>query len=193
MDKKLANKDLEFFFEIYEYKSPVMVFFKMICTLGIYFIWWFYQMNLKLEKVDEDAPDSRRGLVILFFFPPMAILISFVMKFLIFPDSAKNQYLVNILIWSIVIFLSLKYVYDFCACFGKWTASNGFLWYLFIYPGYLSAILYFFDFYYALPLLFFTIIAIPSMEAYLASKEKKFRQAKEHDRFNRIAPENSTI
>lgn len=184
---KLSLKELEFFYEDYEKELPFFVLVKIIFSCGLYLVWWIYKINQKLEKVDEMAPDTRRGLVILYVFPPLIIFILFVLEYLI--GLAPNfLMIINVLFWSLAIFLSLKYIYDFCNIFGKWTSSNGLIWYLFIYPGYFSIILYFFDFYYALPLIFFTIIAIPGMQAFLNIKERKFREMYERDRFNRRAP-----
>lgn len=186
-DNSPTLKELEYFYENFKIELPFIVLIKIIFSLGLYLIWWIYKMNQKLEEVDESAPETRRGLVILYLFPPMILIISLILEYLIkLPKSFVVIF--DVLFWSLAIFLSLKYIYDFCTSFGKWTGSSGLAWYLFIYPGYFSIILYVLDFFYALPLLFFTIIAIPGMQAFLNIKERKFRELLEHERFNRRAP-----
>ena len=181
---KLNLNDLEYFFEDYKREIPILVLIKIIFSFGIYIFVWIYKMNQQLERVDEMAPDSRRGFFILFLIPIVIFVISIVIEKLFqLPNYTIATY--NAIFWSINIFLSLKYIYDFCESFGKWTGSNGLFWYLVIYPGYFSVILYFLDFLYVLPLLFFTIIAIPSMQGFLNIKEIKFRAMFERDQFNK--------
>jgi len=181
---KLNLNDLEYFFEDYKREIPILVLIKIIFSYGIYIFVWIYKMNQQLERVDEMAPDSRRGFFILFLIPIVIFVISIVIEKLFqLPNYTIATY--NAIFWSINIFLSLKYIYDFCESFGKWTGSNGLFWYLVIYPGYFSVILYFLDFLYVLPLLFFTIIAIPSMQGFLNIKEIKFRAMFERDQFNK--------
>ena len=193
MVKKITESDLDFFYEKYEVNYPAIILFKIIITFGLYVIWWFYKMNIKLEEVDGDAPSSKRGVIILLFLIPGFEGVLFVLEKLVFINAQNLLFIVTAIGWSLVIFLSLKYIYDFCDCFGKWTASSGLFWYLAIYPGYFSIILYFYHFYYALPLLFFSIITVPAMQAFLNIKERKFREMKEHNNFNRTAPAQANL
>jgi len=181
---KINLKDLEYFYDDFERETPLIVLLKIIFSLGIYTLIWIYKLNKRLEKADKSAPNTNRGVVILYLMPTFVILLSVILEFFfLFPKYIMGTY--NVLFWSIIIFLSLKYIYDLCECFGKWTGSSGLFWYLAIYPGYFSIILYFLNFYYALPLLFFTIITIPAMQGFLNYKEIKFRELFERDEFNK--------
>ena len=183
MKQKINLKDLEFFYDNFVIESPILVIIKIFLTLGLYVIFWIYKMNRALEKVDENAPDSRRGVIIICVIPPFIFILSAIFEKL-FNFNKVSIITFNVVVWSFIIFLTLKYIYDFFMSFGKWTGSSGLFWYLVFYPGYFSLILSIFGFYYALPLLFFTIVSIPSMQGYINIKEREFRELYERSKFN---------
>lgn len=174
---KLEN----FFLNNFEEQHFLKIFALLVFSLGLYAISWIYSINKKLETIDEDAPDSRRAVYILFIFPVGWALIYVALSKLIF---ANNPYLhwLNIVIWFLLIFLSLKYLYDFCDSFGKLTRTSGLVWYLLNYAGYLGIILILFDIYYLLFLAIIPLCTIPAMQEFLnlTSKYTLAEAQKEH-------------
>ncbi len=142
----------------------------MILSLSLYFIYWIYKINVKIEKILDSCPDSKRCFAILFVIPLSWATIYLLLKKFIFFEYFQPLEIANYVMWSIIVFLSLQYIYEFCIAFGKITTTNGLVWYLFLYPGYFAIILFFLNFYYTLPLIFFPIITIPAMQASLNKK-----------------------
>lgn len=189
--KKINDKNLKYFYSDYEIKNPILIMFFMLITCGLYLIYWFYKMNIDLERIDDSAPDSRRGVIILILLPPTWYIFYLIFKYLIFPNETFLVKIIAILGALIISFLALEYMYEFCKSFGKVTLSNGFIWYLFIYPGYFAIILYFLDFLYTIPLIFFSIIAIPAMQAFINTRAIRSQRDDERFRFNYSAKANS--
>ncbi len=179
-----TNKELRYFFEDFQDKRPSKLMALMFVSVGFYLVTWMFFMNKKIEELDLEAPDSQRGSIILFFMPVLWALVMLVLKSLIFSGDNLAIGILEIVGWGIIIFLSLKYIYDFCVSFGRVTQSSGTIWYFFIYPGYLSIILAFFEFYFTLPLIFFTIVAVPSMQSFINLRYKQVHLKKTRDYFN---------
>lgn len=180
--KQFPLRSLEnFFLNDFEEKHFLKVFFLLVFSLGLYAISWIYNVNKKLELIDDDAPDSRRAIFILFLFPVGWALIYVVLSKLIFTNNPFLHY-VNVIVWFLLIFLSLKYLYDFCDSFGKLTRSSGMVWYLLNYSGYLGVILILFDIYYLLYLVVIPICTIPAMQEFmnLTAKYTLAEAQKEH-------------
>lgn len=163
---------LEKFYFDFEPKSPIMVLIFMVLSLGTYFINWIYMMNLRFEKFDVNstsdfgkAPDSNRGLIVMFLIPFSWLVSMGILKKLIFSQYLDILFWIDLVGWFLIIFLFLQYLYDFCICFGKFTTSNGFIWYLFFWVGFFPLVLLPFEMYYFMPILFFPIITIPAMQA----------------------------
>lgn len=156
-----------FFLNDFEEENPLKVFLLIIFTLGIYALSWIYKLNTKLELIDDEAPDSKRAFSVLFILPFGWTLIYFVLLKLIFQGTNIYLSIFNYVVWSALIFLSLKYVYDFCISFGKLTRTLGIVWYFLIYSGYLGIIVLFFQIYYMWPLIVIPVLTIPSMQIFL--------------------------
>lgn len=184
------EKEREFFFENYKDINPFKIFLYMIFSAGFYFLIWIYSNNRQLEKISENAPDTRRGFIILFAFPIFWYIISTIAKYIFFKDSGIFIYYINITGWVLIILLSLKYLYDFCIMFGEVTQTNGLGWYFLIYPGYYSIIFFFLNFYYTISLIVCFMITIPMMQSVLNDKAEEVNHKKNAQSFNNFTRQN---
>ncbi|NCC71085.1 hypothetical protein EOM09_05890 [bacterium] len=151
----------------------------ILISLGVYLINWLYQRNIDFEKVDTDAPDAKRGAIIMFFIPSAWFLIIWVLKLLFFEAGNHFIGILEIVVWGIIIVLIAKYILDFCICFGRITKTNGLFWFLLYLIGGIGFISIFFKFYFTIPLIFFLIISVPAMQAELNSHFLKIHMRKE--------------
>jgi hypothetical protein len=198
MNEKIERKEyfsresLEFFFYDFKLKNPAMIFFYMVISIGLYFVTWLFQVNKKLEEIDEKAPIASRAALVLVFLPlTWFFIIYFLDKF---TGNSTNiisvlvPSIVKVLGWGLISFLSLMYVYDFCISFGKVTKTSGVMWYLAIYPGYFSLILTiilgFQYFVYTFYFLIFPILAIPFMQEVMNVRAADYTKSSQKSYFN---------
>lgn len=170
------------FYKNFRETNPALVLGLIFITIGFYIIHWLYVKNKDFEEIDQDAPDSTRGAIILMILPFMWFFIIFIFKKIFGHENLYLQ-ISEIVGYGIIIFLILKYLFDFCISFGKITKTNGLFWYLSFFFPILGIVLSFFDFYYLLPLVFFLIIVVPAMQAELNSYIQKFQIKKESNLF----------
>ncbi|MEC8339382.1 MAG: hypothetical protein VXZ40_02055 [Nanoarchaeota archaeon] len=193
-----SKDSLKYFFFDYKLRNPALIFFYMIISLGLYFVTWMYQINKKLEEIDEKAPASNRAAFVLVILP---LIWYFIVYFLELYTTTGANFLSNLIPqmvkvfgWGIISFLSLMYVYDFCISFGKVTQTSGVLWYIVIYMGYFSLILTiilgFHFFVYTFYFLFFPIIAIPAMQEMLNVRATRFTKETQKSYFNYMERKN---
>lgn len=171
--ESFSVKDLYYFYDDYEEKDPIKIMIFMILTLGLYFIYWIYNINNKLSELDDASPDPKRGVIILLFLPLMWYIFVLIFRFLIFTSDLGLVKGIEITGWSFVIFLSMQYLYEFCQSFGKVTHSSGLTWYLFLYVGYFSVVLLLFSFYYTVPLIVFPFFTLPAMQSFMNNHANK--------------------
>ena len=117
----------------YTHMSSALVFGLIIVTLGFYMIPWIYTKNKEFETIDKEAPDANRGAVIIMLLPFFWGYLMYVVKNLLFwhPMLITLEYFG----WSFVIFLILKYLWDFIRSFAKITENDTIIWFLiFIIP-----------------------------------------------------------
>lgn len=187
-----STESLKYFFYDYKLKNPALILFYMIISLGLYFVTWIYQINKKLEEIDEKAPVANRAAFVLVLLPiAWYFIVYFLDMFTITSTNYLNNLIpeiVKVMGWGIISFLSLIYIYDFCISFGKVTKTSGVIWYIVIYLGYFSLILTIilgFNFFiYTFYFLFFPIIAIPAMQETLNIRAMKFTKETQRSYFN---------
>lgn len=185
MHQHYDNEKLYYFYSELEDESVFRIFAFMLISLGCYIITWIYKINIILKHVDEDAPDPLRGVFVMFFFPVVWYFIVLILKFLIFKSLPAISGALIWIGWALIIFLSLKYFYDFSKSFGKVTQSNPFFWYFSLYLGYYSLVFIFLNFWILAPFLLFPICTIPAMQATLNWKGKAILERESRFRFNR--------
>lgn len=181
---------LEYFFSDYQRQNVLLVLLYLVLTGGVFALFWIYYHNRKLEQIDNDAPNSKRGAVILFFIPVFLTLVFFFIKTIFLPDFLGIRIL-EVILWSVVILLTLKYFYEFCVSFAKFTMTTPLAWYFFLYLGYSSFILALFEFYYGLFGLFFLFVGIMAMQEIVNVICYKVNSRKEKNRFNYMKKSNS--
>lgn len=178
-----SRGSLEYLFYDYERKNVLLIFLYLFLTLGLYAIPWIYYHNKKFEEIDPAAPDSKRGAFILFILPILIYSFFLVAKTIFFQDSFELR-IAEIIVWSLEIFLTLKYVYEFCESVGRLTVTKTWPWYLFVYIGYCSYILALFGIVYALFALIVLFIGIVSMQEAINVMCYRVKTYRDKERFN---------
>jgi hypothetical protein len=167
------------FKELYVELKPMsssLVLGLIIITFGFYIINWIYQRNVDFLKFDSDAPDPKRGALLLFVIPVSWFIIMKVLINLLF-DNIFFRILEN-LGWLLILLLILKYLFDFSIVFGEITKTFGFFWFIFLSLGFLG--LFFgvlFNKYFFI-LTIFLFIFIPAMQEEINKIIKKYNYKK---------------
>ena len=178
MDSHNSRAQIDELFKKHHETSPAIVMWFILLSAGLYIINWIYLRNKEIEEIDESAPEPRRGAVVLILLPFGWYLIMYVIKSL----SGEISLLLGIMeivVWGLIIFLIYNYLWDFCYSFATLTKTGVFLWFGLFLCGGVGIISTFFEFYYLTPLIFFTVIAIPAMQAELGTIAKnKFSKRK---------------
>ena len=175
MSDVINRKSLEDFFEGMSPRSAIMLFFMMLFSTGAYLVLWVYNLNKRFEDFDdENSPDSARGIVILFLMPVLWIILIYILKLFLFNGALIYLKYVDIVGWSFIVFLALQYLYDFCICFGKFTFTNGFIWYMFLWVGFFPLVLLPFGSFYFLPILLSPVIILPIIQHKLNQEIERF-------------------
>lgn len=182
--KKASVLQRENFFKEFKETNPSLVLGLIVISLGLYIINWIFVRNKDFETLDEDAPDSKRGAIIMMIIPFSWFFIIYVLKYVIFKHPPLIIEIMEIVGWGIIIFLLLKYIFDFCHSFSKLTRTSHLFWFGFFLLGFIGIISTFlFKFYYLSPLTFFLIITIPAMQAELNSVFKSHAMTKKRDTY----------
>ena len=180
MEQFLSKGELNKFYENYEESSVVVTLFLMTATCGLYLINWLYIRNKDFAKYDENAPDTNRGAVLTLILPILWIFITWTLDNLIFHNSELFA-MIKTIGWLTLMMLILKYFYDFCITFSRFTRSNELAWYYSLFPGLIFYVLVPLTFWYetifvwyTYPFLFFTVVGISAMQAKLNSEKNIF-------------------
>lgn len=177
MNNQLSRSVLEDFYSEFKVISPIKILFLMIFSFGFYIINWIYLTNLKFEKFDyENSPDPNRGLAIMFLLPFTWLLVMGVFKKVIFREYGQYVAMLEVIGWVIVVLLLLQYLYDFCICYGRFTITNGFFFYLFLVVGLFPIFLIPFGLYLFLGILVLPFLTIIVMQAKLNSEYDSYHR-----------------
>ena len=171
------------FYKSYKETGTSLVLGLIILTLGLYTINWIYMRNKEFESLDKHAPDSNRGAIILMVLPFAWFFITAVLEKLVFNPNSTIFSIIEILGWSLVIFLVIKYIFDFCISYGKITKTFGILWFILFLIGIIGVISIFLKIKCTIPLVFFLIIVIPAMQNELNAHFRKFNITKSKNSF----------
>ena len=180
MDQILSKGDLNKFYDDYERSSSILTLFFMTITFGLYIINWLYLTNKIFSKYDENAPNQNRGAVLTVIFPTVWLIFAWMMDNIGFANSELFA-MVKTIGWLTIMMLILKYFYDFCLTFSRFTRSNELVWYYSLFPGMIFYVLVPLTFWYeslfvwfSYPFLFFTTIGIAAMQAKLNTEKDIF-------------------
>lgn len=147
--------------------NPSLVLGLTVVTLGLYIINWIYVKNKEFEQLLPDAPNAKRGAVIMMVLPFTWFFIIQITKTFLPPSIQPITLFIEILVYSLIFFLILKYLYDFCNCFGKITKSKPLVWYFFFILGIIGIVGLILNIKLLLPLLIIVFLIIPAMQAEL--------------------------
>ena len=135
------------FYKDFRQTNPALILGLIIISFGFYVINWIYLKNRDFESIDNLAPDSNRGAIIMMVIPFSWFFIIFIFKKLIFPSFNIFLGIFEIIGWGFVTFLLLKYFLDFSLSFGRITKTKGIIWFLGFFSGVLGAYAIVFHFY----------------------------------------------
>ena len=181
MHKK--NLKMMSFYKNFSEMSPALILGLTIITFGLYIINWIYSRNRDFEILDENAPNSNRGAILMMIIPFIWFFIIQISKNLIFQTNNLLIKSIEILGWIIIFILILKYIYDFCESFGNITKTTGKMWFLLFFLGIIGIIGIIFKIYYLIGFLPLLIIVIPAMQSELNSSFRKFSITKKHSSY----------
>ncbi|MCA9459465.1 MAG: hypothetical protein KC550_02855 [Nanoarchaeota archaeon] len=177
-DTKSIRGAAEFYKEFRE-GNPYLIMGLIIITFGLYIINWIYLRNREFIILDKYAPDPNRGAVILMIIPFALFFIMQILKVFFFGYDSLFLGIVEVVLWTLVSFLVLKYILDFCLTFGRITRTSGIFWFTMFFLGFLGIIGIIQGFIWTIPLIFFTIIVVPAMQAQMNVFFKRFSMRKE--------------
>ena len=107
------------FYKDYRETNPTLVLGIILISFGFYII--HYMKNKEFEEIDSNSPEAARGAIILMVLPFIWFFIIFIIKKIITENLNILIKICETIGWSIIIFLILNYIYDFCMTFGRIT------------------------------------------------------------------------
>lgn len=135
--KANLDDDLRYFLaQNYEGENSFKTLIKLLLSFGLYMIFWFYKHSSFFKTLDKQAPEPLRGAFILFIIPVSLYLLETLLILLLPELLGKILYYNFYFLWAIWIFLSLKFIYDFCCSFARVTNTSSLFWYILLYLGY---------------------------------------------------------
>ena len=165
MNPKFNSKELHEFFYNFEEKNPAFILGLIIVSLGLYIFAWLYSLNKDLERLDDDAPSSTRGAVLLIVFPfTWFFLMTFIKQII---SSNIVLTMIEVTIYISIYILVMKYILELCVSFSYITKSRPIVWFLGIFVGSFGLFAYFLNIYILLIFLIFIMLTIPAMQSEL--------------------------
>ena len=155
--------------EIWEFNIEVLGL--IIITFGIYLIEWFYKRTEEFTYIDRFSPNPQRAATVLFIIPLGWLIISKIIKKLIFTGIIGE--IIEIIGWGLILFLIIKFIFDFCISFGRITKTNGIYWFLILLTGTIGIICTILQIYILSILTISIILTIPAMQLELNSHFNK--------------------
>lgn len=183
MSERIPASKLPEFYKTFSETKPSLVLGLIIISFGFYIINWIYTKNREFEILSEFAPDANRGAIIMMIIPFFWFFFIKVLQNLIFSSNNLIIGILEIVGFGIILFLLLKYLFDFCLTFGEITKSPGIIWFIPFIIGIIGIIGTFFKFFYLSPLFLFLIIVIPAMQAELNKNFHKLSMKKQDINF----------
>lgn len=162
-EKREVFEDSEFY-KNFKQINPFSILILIIFSLGFYIINWLYMRNKEFERLDDEAPSSKRGAAVI-----LLTISWFIVSFytnLFFLPYFTIFFVLDILVWSILLFLMIKYLHDFCRSYAKITKTTWQIWFFFLtisVSGLLLSLV--FKMFFLVPFAMFFLITIPAMQA----------------------------
>lgn len=163
-ERSRLSEEGEFYRE-YNEVNPAIILLLILITCGLYIIYWILKQNRNLEDFYEDAPDTNRGFALMVTIPISWTITFVIIKINNFWDLYPEFLLfVQVFIWTIIILLILKFLFDFCVSFAKFTKSNALVWFFLILLGIIGILGIPIKSFLITPFAFFLAITIPAMQ-----------------------------
>lgn len=171
------------FYKDFSPMSPSLLLGLIIISLGLYIINWVYLRNKEFELLDQFAPDSKRGVIIMMIIPFTWFFILYLLKY-IFLDSINLFFqIIQIVSWGLIIVLVLKYLLDFCLTYGRITNTLGLVWFIPFLLGSIGILGIIFNNVYIGLLIVPFVIILPAMQSELNQYYVRMQIKKEKDTF----------
>jgi hypothetical protein len=177
----MIKQDSNFYKNFHE-TNPALILGLTIVSFGFYVIYWIFLRNRDFEELDKNAPDSKRAVAILMVLPFAWFFITKAIHNLFGLINTITR-TIEVMGWLVILFLLLKYLFDFCISYGRITRTIGVVWFIFFIPIVPASIGYFFWEKWFLLFLIPTLVAISVMQAELNSKFKRITFRKEEVRY----------
>ncbi|MFP4401666.1 MAG: hypothetical protein ACLFPL_00395 [Candidatus Nanoarchaeia archaeon] len=165
MNPKFNSRELHEFFYNFEEKNPAFILGLIIVSLGLYIFAWIYSLNKDLERLDDDAPNSTRGAILLVVFPFIWFFLMTFTKQIINENFVFT--LIEVTVYILIYILALKYIMELCVSFSYVTKSRPIVWFAGILLGSFGMFAYFLGAYILLVFLVFLALTISAMQAEL--------------------------
>ena len=180
MKPKHNSESLGEFFKNYEEKNPAYVLGLIVISLGLYVFTWIYFINKDLEHLDEDAPHSARGGMLIVVLPLIWFFLStFIKQFI-----NSRQFLgIEVTVYVFIYILALKYILDFCIAFSHVTKTKAIAWFVPIVIGTFGFFGYFFQSFVISAFVVVLVLTIPAMQAELNTTYHKISIKKNNHAF----------
>ena len=124
-----SHKDkTERFLKDFEETSTTIMIGLMVISVGLYSIIWIYITNKLLQEHDKHAPESSRGLTVMAVLPLSWFFITSIIKIKILNSIPLIYTIFELLVWSFIFFLIIKFYIDFVHSFTEITKSQPFIW-----------------------------------------------------------------
>lgn len=185
MIEKFSVTDEKEFYNTFKELNPAVVLGLILISGGLYIIAWMYSQNKEMEKIDEDSPELTRCAFILFGFPFTWLMITVIIKFVFFNNVEVPQAMIisEITVWTFIIMLIFKYIFDFCKTFSKITRTNTLIWFVLISLGIVGLIGVSIQSFFLTPFAFFLAMTIPAMQEELNHVYHKSEMKRKDDTY----------
>ncbi len=129
----------KYFYHNFQKLNPLLFLFLIVITFGFYLIEWFYQTSKIFEILDDEAFLSERVFFVIFLFPTTWYFINYFSTKLGFVNLFID--ITERVVWAFLIFLIIKFLYDFACSFGRITETYGLFWFFILLIPILGVIL----------------------------------------------------
>ena len=183
-------ENVQEFYDKTEEINPWVVALMSLGSFFIYTIYWLFRLNKRLVLVDMNAPSPKRGLAIMILIPFAWSIAHFFVEDVLLKNVMDKFVVYEIyfesVVFAIFVLLSFKYFYDLCSSFGRVTFSQGALWMLILFPGFVGFNVLFFSFtyFYLFIILILPIIAVSVMQFHINKQLEKSKMRNSGESFN---------
>ena len=164
--------------------NPALFLGLLIISLGLFLILWIFLKTREFEILEKDkSPDSNRSFIVLMVFPFLFYFFYSFLNMFSFLEGSIFMIVLGYILFSLVYFLILKFVHDFCKIFGEITRTSYVVWFLLLVLGMTSIFGFIFDLLVFKVLILMLFIVPPLMQIQLNVIYKNLKLRKEKNSF----------